>query len=155
MANFAVGVASCGSSQATTNPSNVLQFPSQHQNQHQQAALLSHTESATPNQAFDTQIDIPLHPLYGWENQNLFDDSGQNLLENILEGIDEENFTRYPWLYNSTDAKDWASCSLCMGNYWVVSKEQKASLCYNSFRLRTVTSFVLGLILQFKFVFEV
>ncbi|XP_059459039.1 LOB domain-containing protein 33-like [Corylus avellana] len=111
MANFAVGVASCGSSQATTNPSNGLQFSSQHDvihtqyYQNQQAALLSHTESATPNQAFDTQMDIPLHPLYGWENQNLFDDSGQNLLESILEGIEEENFTRYPWLYNSTDAK--------------------------------------------------
>jgi hypothetical protein len=112
MANFAVGVASCGSSQATTNPCNGLQFSSQHgvihtqYYQNQQAALLSHAESAIPNQAFDTQMDIPLHPLYGWENQNLFDDSGQNLLESLLVGIEEENFTHFPWLFNSTNAKN-------------------------------------------------
>lgn len=102
MANLGVGVASCGSSQATSYACNGFQFSSQYdvihaQNyQNQQAELLSHAESTAPNQAFDTQMDIPLYPSYGLENQHFFSDSGQNLLESLLEEIDEGNFPRYP-----------------------------------------------------------
>lgn len=117
MANLAVDVPSCGSSQATTNPYSGLHFSLQHDitntqyYQNQQAPLLSHAGSTTANQAIDSQMDIQL-PLYGWENQNLFDDSSPNPLESLLEGIDQENFTCYPWFHNSTNAKN------CAGPTW-------------------------------------
>ena len=104
MANLAVGVANCGSSQATTNIYSGLQFSSQHDvistqyYQNQQAPLLFHTGSTAANQGFDRQMDVQFPPLYGWENQNLFDDSGPNPSGNLLEGIDEDNFKCYPWL---------------------------------------------------------
>lgn len=122
MANLAVGVANCGSSPATTNLYSGLQFSSQHDvispfssqhdvlstqyYQNQQVPLLFHAGSTAANQGFDSQMDVQLPPLYGWENQNLFDDSGLNPLGKLLEGIDEDNFKCYPWLYNSTNAKN-------------------------------------------------
>lgn len=102
MASLAVGVASCGSSQANINPYNELLFSSQRDGlntqcyQNQETALLTSTGSSAANQAFDSQMDIQLPPLCGWENQSLFDDSGSYLLESLLEGIHEENLNRYP-----------------------------------------------------------
>ncbi|KAG6670141.1 LOB domain-containing protein 33-like [Carya illinoinensis] len=111
MANVAVGVSSCGSSQVNTSPYDGLQFSSQHDDKHtqyyqnQQGGLFSYTGSSTANHAsFDSQMDIQLPPLYGWESQNLFDDSVPTILESLIEEISEET----PWLYKNTNIKTCA-----------------------------------------------
>lgn len=112
MANHvAVGVSSCGSSQANTNPHDGLQFSPQHDDihtqycQNQQGGLFSYTGSSTANHAsFDSLMDMQLSPLYGWESQNLFDDLFPTILDSFIEEISEES----SWLYKNTNVKTCA-----------------------------------------------
>ncbi|KAA8534183.1 hypothetical protein F0562_031624 [Nyssa sinensis] len=103
MANPAVDVSSYGSSPATNNPNNGLQFPSQldmniQDYLNQQTPLLSHAENTSVNQVFQGQMNAQFTPIHGWEDQTTLSSYDSNPLERLLEGMDQDIFVSYPWM---------------------------------------------------------
>lgn len=104
MANLSVGIVSRGSSQTTSNPNCEIQNYSlqdainMQYYQNQPAAPLNVSGYASGNQAFNSQMNAELPPIYEWEDQNPFCESHPYTLDRLLEGADQEVFPYCSWL---------------------------------------------------------
>ncbi|XP_031251210.1 LOB domain-containing protein 29-like [Pistacia vera] len=112
-ANQTVGVASSGSSQApnelTCSQSYFSPYPDAmntpyYQNQQAEAGQLNHGGNINATQAFDTQMNVQIPSINGWEEQNILRESSPDYLQRFLEEMDQQNFAYYPWLDTSGDA---------------------------------------------------
>ncbi|KAG5237549.1 hypothetical protein OIU76_012321 [Salix suchowensis] len=103
MASLTVGVAGFESSQTISNPDCEMLFSFQQDAmdtqyyQNPESAQLNHSGYTAGNQTFDGQMNAPLPPLYGWEDQNIFCNSHPRPLERLLEEVDKEIFTYCSW----------------------------------------------------------
>ncbi|OAY46126.1 hypothetical protein MANES_07G118600v8 [Manihot esculenta] len=110
MANFTVGIASCGSSQTTSNPNCEMRISSlqdainMQYYQNQSAAQANNSGYVTGNQAFDSQMDAQLSLMHEWEEPNPSCQSHPNPLDRLLEDLDQDIFPFCPWLDSGNTA---------------------------------------------------
>lgn len=94
MANTAFNVPIYESSREINNPNNMYQFSSQMDIEN----YLSQQTPTEANQAFYSETNTQLAPMYGWEEQTSHFYNDPNISETLFEGMDQDIFMHYPWM---------------------------------------------------------